>query len=95
MTPSGTVGLRVRWWARPTPWVWLPVAIDLLLNQRDALLAAALDEVLATREHQAIDIAVVYGAAHMRALTGYLAARHGFRPRTAEWITEWITVFDF
>jgi hypothetical protein len=60
---------------------------ELLLDQRDALLAAALDKVLAARQDEAIDIAVVYGAAHMGALTRYLAARHGFRPRSAEWLT--------
>ncbi len=64
---------------------------ELLLDRRDALLAAALDEVLAARQDEAIEIAVVYGAAHMRALTRYLAARHGFRPRSAEWLT----AFDF
>lgn len=64
---------------------------ELLLDRRDALLAAALDEVLAARLDEAIDIAVVYGAEHMRALTRYLAARYGFRPRSAEWLT----VFDF
>ncbi len=64
---------------------------ELLLDRRDALLAAALDEVLGARSNEAIDVAVVYGAAHMRALTRYLGARYGFRPRSAEWLT----VFDF
>jgi hypothetical protein len=36
-------------------------------------------------------IAVVYGAGHMPALTRYLVAKYGFRPREAEWLT----VFDF
>ena len=64
---------------------------ELLLDRRDALLAAALDEVLAQHGDEAIDIAVVYGAEHMPALTRYLGARYGFRPREAEWLT----VFDF
>jgi hypothetical protein len=64
---------------------------DLLLDRRDALLAAALDEILEQRRDEALDIAVVYGAAHMPALTRYLLARYGFRPREAEWLT----VFDF
>ena len=64
---------------------------DLLLDQRDALLAVALDEVLLRHRDEAMDIAVVYGAGHMPGLTRYLAARYGFRPRMAEWLT----VFDF
>jgi hypothetical protein len=64
---------------------------ELLLDQRDALLAAALDEVLLQHRDEVIDIAVVYGAGHMPGLTRYLAARYGFRPRMAEWLT----VFDF
>lgn len=68
-----------------------PALAELLLDQRDALLAAALDQVLARRPEQAVDIAVVYGAAHMPALTRYLLARYGFRPREAEWLT----VFSF
>lgn len=64
-----------------------PALLDLLLDQRDALLATALDQVLAQHPEEAIDIAVVYGAAHLPAVTRYLLARHGFRPRAAEWLT--------
>jgi hypothetical protein len=64
---------------------------ELLLDQRDALLAAALDEVLVQHRNESIDIAVVYGAGHMPGLTRYLAGKYGYRPRTAEWLT----VFDF
>jgi hypothetical protein len=64
---------------------------ELLLDRRDALLAAALDELLEQRRDEVIDIAVVYGAAHMPAVTRCLAASYGFRPRSAEWLT----VFDF
>jgi pheromone shutdown protein TraB len=64
---------------------------ELLLDQRDALLAAALDEVLVQHRDEAVDIAVIYGAGHMPALTRYLMAKYGFRPREAEWLT----VFNF
>ena len=64
---------------------------ELLLDRRDALLAAALDEVLVQYGDKAIDIAIVYRAGHMPALTRYLVAKYGFRPREAEWLT----VFDF
>ncbi len=68
-----------------------PALAELLLDQRDALLAAALGQVLARRPEQAVDVAVVYGAGHMPAVTRYLLDRYGFRPRAAEWLT----VFDF
>jgi pheromone shutdown protein TraB len=58
--------------------------MELLLDRRDALLAAALDEVLAQHRDEAIDIAVVYGSRHMPALTRYLVTKHGFRPCEAE-----------
>lgn len=64
---------------------------ELLLDRRDALLAATLDQVLAQHGDEAVAIAVVYGAGHMPALTRYLVAKYGFRPREAEWLT----VFDF
>jgi len=64
---------------------------ELLLDRRDALLAAALDEVLVQHRDETIDIAVVYGAGHMPGLTRYLVAKYEFRPREAEWLT----VFDF
>jgi pheromone shutdown protein TraB len=64
---------------------------ELLLDRRDALLAAALDEVLARYGDKPLDIGVVYGAGHMPGLTRYLVAKYGFRPREAEWLT----VFDF
>jgi hypothetical protein len=64
---------------------------ELLLDHRDSLLAAALDEVLARPGDKAVDIAVVYGAAHMPGLTRYLLQKHAFRPQQAEWLT----VFDF
>ena len=68
-----------------------PALAGLLLDQRDALLAAALDDILARHRDEAMDIAVVYGAGHMPGLTRYLAARYGFRPRTAEWLN----IFNF
>jgi hypothetical protein len=40
--------------------------------------------------NESIDVAVVYGAAHMPAVTRQMSARFGYRPRTAEWLP----VFD-
>jgi hypothetical protein len=63
---------------------------ELLLDRRDTLLAASLD-VLDRHRGEDVDIAVVYGAAHLPALVRYLLARYGYRARTAEWLT----VFEF
>jgi hypothetical protein len=68
-----------------------PELVKTVLDDRDDLLADFLDSLCQTRKHEDIDIAVVYGAAHMRAVTRELFRRHGYRPRTADWIT----VFDF
>lgn len=60
---------------------------ELLVDQRDALLAEALDAIHQQRCHDPIDVAVVYGAEHMPGTARYLLARHGYRPREAEWLT--------
>jgi hypothetical protein len=72
-------------------WDKAPELNELLVGQRDALLAAALDRVLDQHQDEAIEIAVVYGAGHMPGLIRYLTAKHQYRPREAEWLT----VFDF
>lgn len=60
---------------------------ELILDHRDALLTASLDSVYQARHAEDIDVAVVYGAEHMRALARHLFQRYGYRPRTAEWLT--------
>jgi hypothetical protein len=41
-------------------------------------------------KNESIDVAVVYGAAHMPAVTRQMSARFGYRP----WTAEWLPVFD-
>jgi hypothetical protein len=60
---------------------------ELILDHRDALLTASLDSVYQARHAEEIDVAVVYGAGHMRAVVRHLFQRYGYRPRTAEWLT--------
>jgi hypothetical protein len=60
---------------------------ELILDHRDALLIESLDSVYQARHAEDIDVAVVYGAEHMRALARHLFQRYGYRPRTAEWLT--------
>lgn len=64
---------------------------ELLLDDRDALLVQALEAIHEQRSQEPISVAVVYGAAHMPAVARALAARYGYRPVGAEWVT----VFPF
>lgn len=64
---------------------------ELILDHRDALLMDCLASVHQARKTEDIDVAVVYGAGHMPALTRQLLRRYGYRPHTAEWLT----IFDF
>ena len=55
-------------------------------DERDALLLATLDDIHRERSGEAIVVAVVYGAAHMRAVVTGLR-RHGYRVHAGEWLT--------
>jgi hypothetical protein len=65
--------------------------IDLLGDQRDKLLIAELDEIHRQRKHEAITVAVVYGAQHVPPAIHGMRALHGYGVRGAEWLT----VFGF
>jgi hypothetical protein len=66
-------------------------AIDqVIVDDRDALLLDALSDIHRQRCEEPVDVAVIHGAAHMPAVIYRLLARHGYRARTAEWVT----VFD-
>ncbi|GAA3215640.1 tetratricopeptide repeat protein [Dactylosporangium siamense] len=54
---------------------------------RDERLLAALSEIHRERSAERIDVAVVYGAAHTAAIVHGLLRRHGYRPRSSEWLT--------
>lgn len=54
---------------------------------RDERLLAALSELVRTRSAEPIDVAIVYGAGHAPAILRGLLDRHGYRPRTGEWLT--------
>ncbi|WP_433203171.1 hypothetical protein ACQP00_33665 [Dactylosporangium sp. CS-047395] len=59
-----------------------------LLLERDELLTAALTKLHTERAAEDIEIAVVYGAAHMPAVVRTLAGRLGYRPlRGGDWLT--------
>jgi hypothetical protein len=67
-------------------------ALDrLVVDDRDRLLVRALDAIHQQRGHEAVEVAVVYGAGHMPAVVRYLTARLGYRAASAEWFT----VFEF
>ncbi|WP_433043664.1 hypothetical protein [Dactylosporangium sp. CS-033363] len=59
-----------------------------LLIERDKSLAAALTKLHTERASEDIEVAVVYGAAHMPAVVRTLAGRLGYRPlRGGDWLT--------
>ncbi len=58
---------------------------------RDGLLVDCLASIHEAHHNENINVAVVYGAEHMPAITHELLRRYGYRPRTAQWLT----VFDF
>jgi hypothetical protein len=64
---------------------------QLIVNERDRLLLDALASIHEQRRDEPIAVAVVYGAAHMRAVVHYLSARFGYRPVEADWLN----VFEF
>jgi hypothetical protein len=64
----------------------------LMMDNRDDQLLEALTAVHDTRADERIDVAVVYGAAHMPAVVNGLTDRLGYRPRRGG---EWLTVIDF
>ncbi len=65
--------------------------LAVLGDQRDQLLIAELDRIHQQRRHEAITVAVVYGAAHVAPLVHGMRALHGYGVRSAEWLT----VFPF
>jgi hypothetical protein len=67
-----------------------PALTKFIGDDRDKMLADALVSILTTRTDEEILVGVVYGAEHMRAVVKELAL-HGYRPRSAAWLT----VFDF
>ncbi|MEV8512182.1 tetratricopeptide repeat protein [Dactylosporangium sp. NPDC051484] len=60
---------------------------DVFSGTRDERLLAALSAIDRERSAERIDVAVVYGAGHTTAIVHGLLKRHGYRPRTAEWLT--------
>lgn len=68
-----------------------PEMTELIVDHRDTLLVDSLAAIHQARQAEGVDVAVVYGAGHMPAVTSELFRRYGYRPRTAEWLT----VFDF
>ncbi len=59
---------------------------EIVCDQRDALLCEAVTEIHTQRCEEDINVAVVYGAAHVAPLVNHLRARHGYVPRSGEWL---------
>jgi hypothetical protein len=56
-------------------------------GERDDRLLAALTRLHEQRCGEDIEVAVVYGAAHVPAVVRGLRDRYGYRPRSADWLT--------
>jgi hypothetical protein len=59
---------------------------EIVLDQRDALLCEAVTRIHTQRCDEDINVAVVYGAAHVPPLVAHLRARHGYVVRSGEWL---------
>jgi hypothetical protein len=64
---------------------------DLIMKDRDASLLACLDDIHGLRCAEPIDVGIVYGAHHMRAVVVHLSGRYHYWAADAEWMT----VLDF
>ena len=62
----------------------------LIMDTRDQQLLEALVRLHEQRCHEPITVGVVYGAAHMPAVSNGLAQRYRYRPREAEWMTVFV-----
>jgi hypothetical protein len=59
---------------------------EIVRDQRDALLCEAVTRIHTQRCEEDINVAVVYGAAHVPPLVAHLRVRHGYVPRSGEWL---------
>jgi hypothetical protein len=64
----------------------MPEVDAAFLDRRDARLLEALYALHEQRCDEAIEVAVVYGAGHVRAIVRGLADTYGYKPRSADWI---------
>lgn len=65
----------------------VPDVDRVLLDERDELLVAALSRLHRHRSHEAVTVAVVYGAWHMRAVVNDFARPHGYVVHGGDWLT--------
>ena len=64
---------------------------EALGGERDRRLLDALSAIHAERHDEPITVAIVYGAGHIPAVAAGLQIRHGYRPRSAEWLTVYLS----
>ena len=60
---------------------------EIVVNYRDRRLLSVIDEQIKTPQSSKRTIAILYGAAHMRAVIRHLIDEYGYRIASAEWIT--------
>jgi hypothetical protein len=74
------------------PRLFLSFLQKMFVHDRDRDLLAALAQIHETRADEPIDVAVVYGAAHMPAVVNGLRDRFGYRTQRGG---DWLTAIDF
>ncbi|MGP4017852.1 hypothetical protein [Saccharopolyspora sp. 5N708] len=60
---------------------------ELIGDHRDVLLAKALTHIHDTRRDEEINVAVVYGAGHVRPVVTHMRSRHGYVVTNGTWMT--------
>jgi hypothetical protein len=68
-----------------------PGLTQVIVDERDTLLTDCLAAICRDHAAERMDVAVVWGAGHMPAVTRELYRQFGYRPRSGEWLT----IFDF
>jgi hypothetical protein len=64
-----------------------PELSEAFAGERDVRLLDALSRLHRERSHEAVEVAVVYGAGHVAKIVHELNRQHGYRPRSADWLT--------
>jgi len=58
-----------------------------LLHSRDAHLVEVIGDIHSKTRHEPLRVAILYGAAHMRAVSRYLIGTLGYRVVRGNWVT--------
>ena len=60
---------------------------ELVLNKRDLIVVRTIQQIFDQRKTETIEVGIVYGAKHMRSISGFLLSKLRFNVSGAEWVT--------